>query len=127
VENLQEVVRDHTAGDPEHEEVVWTYLSPPEIAAQLADRGTPVCADTVRKLLDELGFVQRKAQKRLAMGASPFRNVQFENIAWLKAEYLADLFECDPKTIEHGRQDVAELPTDEAEDRVRKKGGPQKS
>src|SRR5664279_1101598 len=78
VENLQEVVRDHTAGDPMREEAVWTYLSPPEIAEQLADRGTPVCADTVRNLLDELGFVQRKAQKRLSMGASPFRNVRFE-------------------------------------------------
>ena len=68
-ENLRKVVRDHTAGDPMREEAVWTYLSPPEIAAQLADRGTPVCADTVRNLLDELGFVQRKAQKRLSMGA----------------------------------------------------------
>ena len=92
------------AGDPEHEEVVWTYLSPPEIAEQLADRGTPVCADTVRKLLDELGFVQRKAQKRLSMGASPFRNVQFENIAWLKAEYLESddpIISMDTKKKEH--------------------------
>ena len=67
---------------------MWTYLSPPEIAEQLEIRGTPVCADTVRDLLDELGFVQRKAQKRLAMGATPFRNEQFENIARMKAEYL---------------------------------------
>ena len=87
-ENLREVVREHTAGDPTQENVIWTYLSPPEIAEQLDARGTPVCADTVRELLDELGFVQRKAQKRLSMGASPFRNEQFENIARLKAEYL---------------------------------------
>ena len=87
-ENLREVVREHTAGDPMQENVIWTYLSPPEIAEQLDARGTPVCADTVRELLDELGFVQRKAQKRLSMGASPFRNEQFENIARLKAEYL---------------------------------------
>ena len=70
------------------EDVVWTYLSPPEITEQLEARGTPVCVDTVRDMLGELGFVKRKAQKRLSMGASPFRNEQFEKIAWLKAEYL---------------------------------------
>ena len=42
-------------------------------------------------------------------------------------EYIAGLFRCDPKTIEHGRQDVAELPVDEAEGRVRKNGGPKES
>jgi hypothetical protein len=42
-------------------------------------------------------------------------------------EYIAGLFRCDPKTIEHGRRDVAELPVDEAEGRVRKKGGPKES
>jgi hypothetical protein len=70
------------------EDVVWTYLTPGEIAEELAARGTPVCADTVRDLLEEEGYVQRQAQKRLSMGATPFRNEQFENIARLKAEYL---------------------------------------
>jgi hypothetical protein len=103
-ENLREVVRDHTAGDPMREDVVWTYLSPPEIAEQLEVRGTPVCADTVRNLLDELGFVQRKAQKRLSMKATPFRNEQFENIARLKAEYLDSdnpIVSMDTKKKEH--------------------------
>ncbi len=59
-ENLREVIHDHTAGDPAREDVVWTYLSPPEIAEQLETRGTPVCADTVRDLLDELGFVHAR-------------------------------------------------------------------
>jgi hypothetical protein len=53
--------------------------------------------------------------------------VEVEKLGHGGTEYLADLFECDPKTIERGRQDVAELPTDEAQGRVRKKGGPQKS
>jgi len=103
-ENLREVVRDHTAGDPAREDVVWTYLSPPEIAEELETRGTPVCADTVRDLLGELGFVQRKAQKRLSMGATPFRNEQFENIARLKAEYLDSdnpILSMDTKKKEH--------------------------
>ena len=42
-------------------------------------------------------------------------------------EYIAGLFGCDPKTVEHGHQDVADLPEDEAEGRVRKKGGPKES
>lgn len=53
--------------------------------------------------------------------------VEAEKLGHGGVEYLADLFECDPKTIEHGRQDMAELPTDEAQGRVRKKGGSQKS
>ncbi len=103
-ENLREVIHDHTAGDPAREDVVWTYLSPPEIAEQLESRGTPICADTVRDLLHELGFVQRKAQKRLSMGATPFRNEQFENIARLKAEYLDSenpIISMDTKKKEH--------------------------
>ncbi|REK23794.1 MAG: hypothetical protein DWQ42_14475 [Planctomycetota bacterium] len=36
--------------------------------------------------------------------------------------YIAELFACDPGTIRHGRQDVEQLPDDEAGGRVRKKG-----
>jgi hypothetical protein len=42
-ENFYVVVRDYTAGDPMQEGVVWTYLTPGEIAEELAQRGTPVC------------------------------------------------------------------------------------
>jgi len=53
--------------------------------------------------------------------------VEVEKLGHGGVEYIADLFGCDPKTIEHGRQDVAELPMDEAEGRVRKKGGAKES
>ena len=86
--NFREVVEDHTAGDPQQEGVVWTYLTPREIAEGLADLGTPVCVDTARELMAEFGFVRRQAQKKLAMGASPYRNAQFENIGYLKADYF---------------------------------------
>lgn len=43
------------------------------------------------------------------------------------AQYIAELFGCDPETIRHGREDLAQLPQDEAAGRVRKKGGPQAS
>lgn len=53
--------------------------------------------------------------------------VEAEKLDHGGVEYIANLFACDPKTIEHGCEDVAELPTDEADGRVRKKGGPQES
>jgi hypothetical protein len=42
-------------------------------------------------------------------------------------QYIADLFGCDPHTIRHGEQDIAQLPADEAADRIRKKGGSKES
>jgi hypothetical protein len=87
-ENLRQVVADHTAGDPGDEEVVWTYLSSTEIALQLDRLGTPISTDTVRRLLGELGFRKRHAEKTKVMGDTPFRNEQFENIARLKRQYL---------------------------------------
>lgn len=87
-ENLRQVVRDHTAGDPMHEEVMWTYLSSTEIAGCLDRMGTPVGPDTVRRLLANLGFRKRQSEKTQAMGNTPFRNEQFEKIARLKQQYL---------------------------------------
>ena len=43
------------------------------------------------------------------------------------AQYIAELFHCDPHTIRHGAEDLEHLPTDEAAGRVRKKGGPKAS
>ncbi len=42
-------------------------------------------------------------------------------------QYICDLFECDPHTLRHGEQDIQNLPTDDAQGRVRKKGRPKKS
>lgn len=36
--------------------------------------------------------------------------------------YIAQLFGCDPDTVTAGEKDIAELPDDEAEGRIRKKG-----
>jgi len=87
-ENLRQVVADHTAGDPMCEDVLWTYLSSTEIAGQLQRLGTPIGPDTVRRLLEELGFHKRQAEKTKTMGDTPFRNEQFENIAQLKRRYV---------------------------------------
>ncbi len=41
--------------------------------------------------------------------------------------YIATLFGCDPDTIRRGLADVEQLPNDEADHSVRKKGGPKES
>ena len=53
--------------------------------------------------------------------------VEAEKLGHGGVQYIADLFGCDVHTIHQGAQDVEQLPTDEAEGRVRKKGRPQES
>lgn len=86
--NFVQIVGEHVAGDPQQEDVIWTCLTPTEIARRLGQLGTPVCPDTVRSMLDDFGFSRRKPEKVKSMGETPLRNEQFENIARLKEEYL---------------------------------------
>jgi hypothetical protein len=53
--------------------------------------------------------------------------VEAEKLGRGGVQYIAELFDCDPHTIHHGAQDIEQLPADEAEGRVRKKGRPQES
>lgn len=84
-----EVLADQTAGSPTDEKVKWTNLTQQQIASQLKERGLSVSESVVKQLLARHGFVRRKAQKEKAVGASQDRTEQFEEIAGLKAEYLA--------------------------------------
>jgi hypothetical protein len=87
-ENFQQVLDDHTAGDPMHEDVRWTNLTQERIAEGLAEAGTPVSVPVVKQLLHRRGFRRRKAQKSTAMGHHPDQDAQFRNIARLKAEFV---------------------------------------
>jgi hypothetical protein len=53
--------------------------------------------------------------------------VEAEKLGHGGVGYIAELFACDPDTIRHGAQDIEQFPADEAEGRVRKKGGPKAS
>jgi hypothetical protein len=89
--NFLDVLQDHTAGDPMREAVKWTDLTRREISRQLGERGTPAGRSVVKQLLKKHGFVKRKARKIRAIGPRhPDRNAQFQNIARLKEQYLAD-------------------------------------
>jgi hypothetical protein len=53
--------------------------------------------------------------------------VEAEKLGHGGVQYICLLFDCDPHTIRHGAEAVEELPADEAQGRVRKKGGPEAS
>ena len=53
--------------------------------------------------------------------------VEAEKLGFGGGEYISAVLGCDEKTVRHGRGDVALLPADEAEGRVRKKGRSQES
>lgn len=103
-DNFLDAVAHYTAGDPMHEEVIWTHLTCEQISQELTDLGTPVSSDTVSELLDEFGFARRKAQRQLAMGSYPQRDEQFRIIARLKEEYFDSpnpILSIDTKKKEH--------------------------
>jgi hypothetical protein len=83
-----DIVREHTAGSPQHN-IRWTNLRQPELAKRISATGIKVSCRIVRQLLEKHGFVSRQAQKKKSFKQHPERNPQFENITALKAKYLA--------------------------------------
>ena len=93
-----------TAGDPDAADVLWTDLSPSQMAQQVTDLGTPVSPPVVKGWLQDQGLALRQIEKVIAGGESPDRDAQFQNIATLKSEYLAadnPVFSVDTKAKEH--------------------------
>ena len=88
-DHFRQILAEFTAGDPMREGVLWTNLSRREISRRLAESGTPASRHTVRKLMKRHGLGQRKVRKKKTLGAHPDRDAQFQNIAKIKAGYLA--------------------------------------
>ena len=86
--HFQQVLKDHTAGDPMQVDTLWTNLSKEEISRRLEAKGTLAGPKIVQQLLDLHDIGRRQAFKNLTMGQHKDRNAQFENIARLKAQYL---------------------------------------
>lgn len=103
-QNLTALLSEHTAGDPDDETVVYTELTPPQIAAEMTELGTPVSPSVVRDWLEEQGLALHKIEKSLPGGHSPDRNRQFLKIAALRKKFLAagePVFSIDTKAKEH--------------------------
>jgi hypothetical protein len=102
--NLTSLLAERTAGDPDDEQVAWTDLTPPQIAAEVTEMGTPVSPAVVRDWLEDQGLALHKIEKSLAGGESPDRDAQFRRIAALKKKYLKagePVFSIDTKAKEH--------------------------
>jgi len=83
--------------------VLWTDLSPQEIAAKVTEQGTPVSAPVVQDWMEEQNLARHKIRKDLPGGHSPDRDAQFERIGELKEQYLAagnPVFSVDTKAKE---------------------------
>src|SRR6266849_7007362 len=88
IQQVQDTIKDRTAGDPMRQDVVWTDLTPQEIAKSL--QAQAVCAGPriVRRILDGLGLARRQMLKVLPGGDSPHRREQFRHLAHLIQEFL---------------------------------------
>ena len=53
--------------------------------------------------------------------------VEAEKLGHGGMEYIASVLGCSGRTVRQGHSDVQRLPEDEAEGRIRKKGGPKES
>ena len=88
-EQFLDVLKEYTAGDPMDEKVIWTDLTPDEIAKLLEQKHQVKVSKTViKKLLKKHDYRRRKAQKKKTMKSVANRNEQFENIQKQKSEYL---------------------------------------
>lgn len=77
----------------------------------------PYAVDVERQMQALYDSLSEKDRRRYAA-------VEAEKLGHGGVQYAADLFDCDPETIRHGHQDVAQLPVDQAAGRIRKKGRP---
>jgi Rhodopirellula transposase DDE domain len=71
------LLREDTAGDPMGQRGLWTGQRLRDISSQLAQLGLRVCPNTVRRLLDEVGYALHANRKSLGSTTSPFRDQQF--------------------------------------------------
>lgn len=68
-----------------------------------------------RKMVNLYTSLNEKDRRRYAA-------IEAEKLGHGGTEYIAGLFNCDPKTIRRGTREVELLPEDPAENRIRKKG-----
>ncbi len=96
-------LKDHTAGSPQNEKIIWTDLSCTEIKEKLESQEIIVSRRIVKQLLSKNGYKKRKIIKRTAINISSNRNEQFEKINKLKQQYVDEgnpVISCDTKKKE---------------------------
>jgi len=84
---LRQLLRHDTAGDPTGRRGLWTGQHLEQISDQLKRLGLSVCPNTVRRLLDELGYALHANRKCLSGPQSPERDRQFRYLQGQRQEF----------------------------------------
>lgn len=87
IDHVQHTIENRTAGDPMRHDLVWTDLTPREIANTLHDQDLCVGPRIVRRILDTLGFARRQIAKVLPGGETLDRDPQFRHLAHLIQDF----------------------------------------
>jgi hypothetical protein len=83
IDQVQRSIENRTAGDPMRHDLVWTDLTPREIANTLRDQDLWVAPRIVRRILDTLGFARRQIAKVLPGGETLDRDPEFRHVVYL--------------------------------------------
>ena len=87
IQAIERLLVDDTAGDPMGG-LKWTRKTTEKVSVELRSAGIDVSANTVARLLSELGYALRvNHKKRAARAGHPERNRQFEYIAALRRSF----------------------------------------
>ena len=89
LQHVQHTIQERIAGDPMRDDVLWTDLTPQEIADSLHAHGVCAGPRIVRRLLETLGLARRQIAKVLPGGDAPHRDAQFRHLSHLIQEFLA--------------------------------------
>jgi len=84
---LRQLLREETAGDPVGRRGLWTGLHLEEISGRLKQLGISVCPNTVRRLLELLGYALHANRKSLSGPQSPERDRQFGYIRHQREQF----------------------------------------
>ncbi len=83
------VLKEHTAGNPMDEKLVWTNLKQEEISLLIYKKyNINISRTVIRQLLDRHNYKRRKPQKYLPLKTVENRDAQFKNINKFKQEYI---------------------------------------
>src|SRR5712691_7511072 len=88
IQQVQHTIKDRTAGDPMRQDVVWTDVTPQEIADSLPAQAVCAGPRLVRRILETLGVARRQMAKVLPGGDSPHRDAPFRHVSHLIQEFL---------------------------------------
>jgi hypothetical protein len=85
----RDILGYHTAGDPMKAGLVWTHLRISEIIAAFKKRAVTIGRSIVKQLFIVFDYVKRQMCKCKSLKEVAHRNEQFEHIAALKTDFIA--------------------------------------